>query len=82
MPYYNKMMTMMMMMMMSKNIFVTHVHIDDNRAPASCLRLLTHYNMFCFYIHCTALFYAIWPYGHKDEIKVYLLTYLLTLLTY
>jgi len=21
------------------------------------------------------LFYAIWPYGHKDEIKVYLLTH-------
>ena len=27
--------------------------------------------MFCFYIHCIVLFYAIWPYGHKNEIKVY-----------
>ena len=32
--------------------------------------------MFCFYIHCTALFYAIWPYGHKDEIKVYFTQFL------
>jgi len=30
-----------------------------------------HWNLTPF--HCTALFYAIWPYGHKDEIKVYCL---------
>ena len=29
--------------------------------------------MFCFYIHRIVLFYAIWPYGHKNEIKVYCL---------
>ena len=33
--------------------------------------------MFCFYIHCIVLFYAIWPYGHKNEIKVLLFTVLL-----
>ena len=33
--------------------------------------------MFCFYIHFIVLFYAIWPYGHKNEIKVYLLYFTL-----
>ena len=31
--------------------------------------------VFCFYIHRIVLFYAIWPYGHKNEIKIYVYVY-------